>query len=54
MDHIEPLPEAETSFDGELQEFEGSSLPLDDPLVQNRERKGRPARPQGEEPQADA
>ncbi len=38
-----PLHQAETEFQGELQVFSGPALAPDDPRVQARERKGRPS-----------
>ena len=38
-----PLHQPETEFVGELQEFTGTFLPPDDPSLEPRERKGRPA-----------
>ena len=38
-----PLHQSETEFHGELQEFSGQALAPDDPSLEPRERKGRPA-----------
>jgi hypothetical protein len=37
-----PLHNPQTEFHGEIQQFTGTSLPLDDPEVKARVRKGRP------------
>ena len=38
-----PMHQAETEFIGELQEFTGTVVAPDDPSLEPRERKGRPA-----------
>ena len=38
-----PMHQPETEFIGELQEFSGTFIPPDDPSLEPRERKGRPA-----------
>jgi hypothetical protein len=38
-----PLHQPETEFDGELQVFSGPALTPDDPSLEPRVRKGRPA-----------
>jgi hypothetical protein len=43
MTPTNPLHLPETEFTGELQEFSGQALAPDDPRVEQRVRKGRPA-----------
>ena len=38
-----PVHQPETEFIGEVQEFSGNFLPADDPGLEPRMRKGRPA-----------
>jgi hypothetical protein len=42
-DSTNPLHQPETEFHGELQVFSGPALPPDDPTLEPRLRKGRPA-----------
>ena len=42
-DTANPLHQPETEFDGELQEFSGPALAPDDPSLEPRVRRGRPA-----------
>jgi hypothetical protein len=42
-DSKKPSPQPETEFMGELREFKVQALPPDDPRLEPRIRKGRPA-----------
>ena len=43
MNEKKPLPQPETFFDGEIQVFSGPLLSPDDPSLEPRVRRGRPA-----------